>query len=69
MITVALKPCRECKTAISSRARVCPHCGLKRPHDLAIQHGLNSAAGALFKVGCTLIVLGVVAFLLIGVLA
>lgn len=69
MIAVALKPCRECKTRISSRAKVCPHCGLKRPHDLAIQHALNSTAGALFKVGCALIVLGAVAFLLIGVLA
>ncbi len=65
---MALKPCRECKAAISSRAKVCPHCGLKRPHDLAIQHGLNSAAGAFFKVGCALIVLAFVAVLAVGAL-
>ena len=62
---MALKPCRECKTAISSRAKVCPHCGLKRPHDLAIQHGLNRAAGACFKVGLVLTVLAVIVVLLL----
>ena len=66
---MALKPCRECQTQISSRAKVCPHCGLKRPHDLAIQHSLNRAAGAFFKIGLALILLGVLGFLLIGVLA
>ena len=65
---MALKPCRECKTKISTRAKVCPHCGLKRPHDLAIQHSLNSCSGALFKLGLALILLGVLGFLLIGVL-
>ena len=61
---MALKPCRECGTAISSRAKVCPHCGLKRPHDLAIQHGLNSFAAACFKLGLVLTVVGVIAALL-----
>ena len=61
---MALKPCGECKTAISSRAKVCPHCGLKRPHDLAIQHGLNRAAGALFKLGLGLTLLAILAVFL-----
>ena len=56
---MALKACRECGTAISSRARVCPHCGLKRPHDLAIQHGLNRAAGVCFKAGLALTLLAI----------
>ena len=66
---MALKPCGECGTAISSRAKVCPHCGLKRPHALALEHGLNRVAGAFFKVGLALVLLAVVAVLLIGVLA
>ena len=28
---MALKPCKECKTAVSTGARVCPHCGLRNP--------------------------------------
>ena len=60
---MAMKPCRECKTEISSRAKVCPHCGLKRPHDLAIQHGLNSLASFCFKVGLALTVLAIIVVL------
>lgn len=28
---MALKPRRDCKTDISTKAKTCPHCGLKRP--------------------------------------
>jgi len=28
---MALKPCRECKTEISTSAKTCPHCGVKWP--------------------------------------
>lgn len=28
---MALKPCRECHTVISSSAKQCPHCGVSRP--------------------------------------
>ena len=62
---MALKPCRDCKADISTRAKVCPHCGLKRPHDLAIQHSLNSIASVCFKVGLTLTLLGVVVVFLL----
>lgn len=62
---MALKPCRDCKADISTRAKVCPHCGLKRPHDLAIQHTLNAVAKACFGLGlllCLLVPLGMCAF-------
>ena len=66
---MALQPCRECKAEISSRAKVCPHCGLKRPHDLAIQHWLNDAAGGMFRLGCGLILLAIIAIVLFGLAA
>lgn len=28
---MAIKECRECKKEVSSEARVCPHCGCKKP--------------------------------------
>ena len=28
---MALKPCRECGKQISSEARVCPFCGIRKP--------------------------------------
>ena len=63
---MAMKACRECGTEISSRAKVCPNCGTKRPHDLAIQHGLNSFASFCFKLGLIITVLGVAALFLVG---
>ena len=35
---MALKPCRECKTEISTDAKTCPHCGKKKPHDSPLQN-------------------------------
>lgn len=28
---MALKPCKECKTEVSTKAKTCPHCGVKNP--------------------------------------
>lgn len=28
---MALKPCRECKTLVSNKAKLCPNCGIKTP--------------------------------------
>lgn len=28
---MALKPCRECKTKVSSKAKICPNCGIPKP--------------------------------------
>ena len=28
---MALKPCRECGEQVSTEAKTCPHCGVKRP--------------------------------------
>lgn len=30
---MAMKPCRECGTEVSTSAKVCPHCGKKSPAD------------------------------------
>jgi len=57
---VALEPCRDCKTDISTRARICPHCGLNRPHDLAIQHWLNAVAKHCCIWGVLLTVLAII---------
>lgn len=32
---MALKPCKECKNAISQDANPCPHCGKKNPHGMS----------------------------------
>ena len=57
---MALRACRECKTEISSRAKVCPACGLKKPHQHPIARGINSLANMLMVVGLLITVLGVV---------
>ena len=54
---MAMKPCRECKTKISSRAKRCPNCGIDKPFDIAIHRGLNRVASWCFKVGITLTVI------------
>ena len=47
-----LQPCSECGEAISSHARVCPHCGIKKPFEGSAQRGLREASNALFGLGC-----------------
>ena len=66
---MALKPCRECKIEISSRAKVCPHCGLKKPHQGSSARGINALANGLMKLGLLLILLpllGMCVFALAG---
>lgn len=48
---MALKPCRECGTDVSSGAAVCPHCGVKNP--VRGSSGLNK--GCLFLIAAVLI--------------
>jgi hypothetical protein len=47
---VALKPCRECKTEISTEAKTCPHCGVRGPTGTTEQQTL--ARFLLCIVGC-----------------
>ncbi len=28
---MAMRPCRECKTQVSDKAKTCPHCGIDKP--------------------------------------
>ena len=37
---MALKPCRECKAEISTKAKTCPHCGKDKPHDSPMQNAM-----------------------------
>ncbi|ATM95782.1 Uncharacterised protein [Yersinia frederiksenii] len=34
---MALKNCRECNAQVSSEARVCPHCGIKKPYQSRVK--------------------------------
>ena len=62
---MALKPCPECKKDISTLAKMCPHCGTKKPFESAVLRGMNSAANAMMGLGC-LVLLLVFLFLIIG---
>ena len=52
---MSMKPCRECKQEISSKAKTCPNCGVKKPHRDKIGVGVA-------------IVLAVAALLILGTL-
>lgn len=52
-----LKPCRDCETPISPRARVCPHCGLRKPHEPAFISGMHQTANGLMALGLLAIIL------------
>ena len=54
---MALKECVECKASISSYAKVCPKCGVKRPFDLAIQRTLNKASKTFLQLGLLVMLL------------
>ena len=58
---MAMKPCRECKTKISSRAKRCPSCGIDKPFEMAIQRGLHSFAKLCFWLGAILTILAIFA--------
>ena len=63
---MSMKPCRECGTVISSRAKECPSCGVDKPFDLAIQRGLNSFANWSMKTGLFLTLLPIIIVVLFG---
>ena len=46
-----LKPCKDCETPISTRAKICPHCGLKKPHEPDFIRYVNYIAGSLMGLG------------------
>ena len=58
--------CRECKAPISRSAKSCPQCGAKNPAKGKVQHGLDETGNAFMKVGCLIIVLGLLALLVLG---
>lgn len=63
---MALKPCRECETKISSRAKVCPHCGLKKPHLHPFVRGVEEFGNALIAIGLLAILLPLLGFCVVG---
>ena len=50
---MSMKPCRECKKEISSEAKTCPNCGVKKPHRDKIGMG-----GAIVLAVAALLILG-----------
>ena len=46
-----LQPCNECGAEISSHAKTCPRCGVRKPFQSGLQRGLNKTASALFWIG------------------
>ena len=61
--------CRECKARISRSGKACPQCGTEEPAKGKVQHGLNETGNALMKVGCLLIILGLLAPVFLGAFA
>ncbi|MCZ0942497.1 MAG: zinc ribbon domain-containing protein [Gammaproteobacteria bacterium] len=59
-----MKPCSECGEGVSSRAKVCPHCGIKKPQQSKLQRGLNDAGNAAMGLGCLLTLLAFLALVL-----
>ena len=50
---MSMKPCRECKKEISSEAKTCPNCGVKKPHrrKIGVGGGIILAVAALLILG------------------
>lgn len=49
---MALKPCRECESQVSTNARACPHCGTDFPTpESGKDQNLMSAGVAILAVG------------------
>ena len=55
---MALKPCRECGTEVSTEAKKCPHCGVKNPTRVSGRQEVNK--GAYLLVGFLLFVVWMV---------
>lgn len=49
---MAMKPCRECGTEVSTKAKTCPHCGVDHPADK-----VKAAGASMQKIGCALTLL------------
>ena len=61
-----LKPCTDCGTAISRRAKVCPHCGLKKPHEPAFIRGMHGVANGMITLGLLSVSLLMLGFCVAG---
>ena len=66
---MALKPCGECGTEISHRARKCPHCGIAKPFKPKAQRALDDIGNSLIGCGCALIILVPLVLLIISAIA
>jgi hypothetical protein len=58
---MAMTECRECKGAVSSTAKTCPHCGVSRPTLTEGEVKAQAAASIAYNVGC-LILIGLFVF-------
>ena len=61
-----LKPCRDCGEQISPRAKVCPHCGLKKPHQHPAIRGFNDFTNGLIGLGLLLTILLILGMCVFG---
>ena len=57
-----LKPCSDCGTEISPRAKVCPHCGLKKPHEPKVIRAIGDIGNALMALGLLAILVPMLGF-------
>lgn len=64
-----LADCRECGQPVASRAKVCPHCGVRKPNASKAEAGLDAFAAGAFKLGILLCLLAVVVVACIAVVA
>ena len=62
---MALKPCKECDEMISTRAKICPHCGTQNPR----QGTLSRILTPIFRLVFALIGVGAVLLFLYFLLA
>ena len=58
-----LKPCRECGDPVSDRAKICPHCGIKKPLQHPVLCGINDVANGMMGCGCLLMLIPLLLFL------
>lgn len=61
---MAIEACLECGKEISTRAKVCPNCGIEKPFQKEFERGLETTrkglttvSNKLFKVGCFFVIL------------
>lgn len=66
---MALQPCNECGAEISAYAKVCPHCGVKKPFESSTQRGIRETGNALLGCGCSIPLLLISLFVLWAIAA